>query len=75
MDLNVQAFRLVQQAVEETCPSDVVQRAASRRGGIKGGAARAASLSSERRKEIARQANAARWSRKTTAQDRGEDVR
>lgn len=35
-----------------------------RRGGLKGGKARAASLSAARRKEIARKAIAARWARK-----------
>lgn len=36
-----------------------------RRGGIKGGAARAASLSSERRTEIAKKAAASRWGNKS----------
>ncbi len=36
-----------------------------RRGGLKGGKARAAKLSPERRSEIAKEAAAARWSRKT----------
>jgi len=35
--------------------------ALGRRGGLKGGSARAASLSATRRKEIARQAAEARW--------------
>ena len=34
-----------------------------RKGGLKGGKARAAKLSSERRREIAQQAAAARWNR------------
>lgn len=37
--------------------------ALGRKGGLKGGAARAASLSSEQRKEIARKAAAKRWNR------------
>jgi len=36
-----------------------------RRGGLKGGAARAASLSDERRSEIAQKAAAARWARES----------
>lgn len=35
-----------------------------RRGGLKGGKARAASLSPERRKEIAKKAIAARWAKR-----------
>jgi hypothetical protein len=35
-----------------------------RRGGLKGGKARAEKLSDERRREIARQAAAARWSKR-----------
>jgi len=37
-----------------------------RRGGLKGGPARAKKLSSERRKEIAKKAAKARWSKKST---------
>ena len=37
-----------------------------RRGGLKGGKARAAKLSPEQRKEIAQRAAAARWSKPTT---------
>jgi len=65
MDLNVQAFRLVQEATQETTVAKSAKRAASRKGGIKGGAARAKSITSERKKEIALAANAARWSSQT----------
>ena len=64
MDLNVQAFRFVQAAISE----DVPERAkleASRKGGLKGGSARARSITPERRAEIARTANAARWHKQT----------
>jgi hypothetical protein len=71
MDLNVQAFRLVQAAVADPSTPKVESRDAARRGGIKGGRARAESLSSERRTEIARKANAARWGRKTTLDTKG----
>lgn len=43
-------------------------RALGRRGGLKGGAARAAKLSPERRSEIARNAVKARWDRVREAQ-------
>jgi hypothetical protein len=60
MDLNVQAFRLVQEATSEVA-LDKAKHAASRKGGLKGGAARAKSISPSRRTEIARKASAARW--------------
>ncbi len=50
-------------------PSDVLRRAAAelgRRGGLKGGKARAANLSAEKRAEIARKAAAARWNKKSS---------
>jgi hypothetical protein len=59
MDLNVHAFRLVEQATSEATLSQA-KKASSRKGGLKGGAARAKSITSERRAEIARKANAAR---------------
>lgn len=43
-------------------------RALGRRGGLKGGAARAASLTPERRSQIARDAVRARWDRVREAQ-------
>jgi len=63
MDLNVQAFRLVQEATSEVVP-DKAKLASSRKGGIKGGAARARSITPERRVEIARRASEARWHKK-----------
>jgi hypothetical protein len=63
MDLNVQAFRLVEQATSEATPNQA-KKASSRKGGLKGGAARAKSITSERRAEIARKANAARWQKR-----------
>jgi hypothetical protein len=61
MDLNVQAFRFVQEATSEIAPEQANKRATSRKGGLKGGRSRAVSLSAERRKEIAEKANRARW--------------
>lgn len=66
MDLNVQAFRIVQEVTSEVVPNRAKQ-AASRRGGIKGGTARAKSITPSRRAEIARKANAARWKKPSTA--------
>ncbi|MEO6192398.1 MAG: hypothetical protein ABIS20_05270 [Thermoanaerobaculia bacterium] len=65
-DFTQVAFRIGQQAahleppVEE--PGPVTPKiAASRRGGLKGGKARAAKLTAEERSEIARKAAEARW--------------
>ncbi len=70
-DLNQAAFRVVQIACrgasgEEEVPEIIklVMQEMGRRGGMKGGKARAAKLSSERRSEIAKTAAAARWKRK-----------
>jgi len=72
-DTNETAFSVMQQAtgqaekpVSDKNPAAV---ALGRLGGKKGGRARAAQLSAERRSEIARRAAAARWAR----EDDGED--
>jgi hypothetical protein len=66
-DPNVIAFRVVQQATG-TAPKRPARKrknpaavALGRRGGKKGGKARAAKLSPERRAQIAKQAAMARW--------------
>lgn len=62
MDLNVRAFRTVQEAISERVSPDAAKKkAASRKGGLAGGRSRAQSLTRERRIEIAKHANAARW--------------
>lgn len=61
MDLNVRAFRTVREALKDNSTEQDAKKAASRRGGLVGGPARAASISAERRTEIARKANQARW--------------
>lgn len=61
MDINVQAFRLVREATEDSSPEDKRRRAASRRGGLVGGQRRAKVLSPEKRTEIAQKASRARW--------------
>lgn len=61
-DLNRLAAAIVGEATDETPQQPESQQArAGRAGGIKGGKARAKSLSPERRREIARAAAAARW--------------
>ena len=63
MDLNVRAFRVVQEAVNGPSHATQARREASRKGGLKGGPARARAISRERRVEIAKKANAKRWSK------------
>ena len=69
-DLNQLAQRLVQEATGESPPEqppapqrekDPTAVALGRRGGLKGGAARASKLSPEQRSEIARKAAVTRW--------------
>ncbi len=73
-DLNQLAAALVDTATNEAAPAapvddgkDPAAVALGRKGGKKGGPARAAALSPERRKEIAQQAVAARWANKNPA--------
>jgi len=61
MDLNVQTFHLVQEAVGIVVPKR--KKVSSRKGGLIGGPARARAISQERRREIAKKASEARWSR------------
>jgi hypothetical protein len=69
-DLSQLAKRIVDEAtgqIERTLPpdkeKDPIAVELGRRGGLKGGKARAASLSAKKRAEIARKAARARWSR------------
>ena len=74
-DVNEAAFRIVQEATRDR-DSDETEKPAKnpaavalgRLGGLKGGPARKARLSSQRRREIARQAAQARWSREREKQ-------
>jgi hypothetical protein len=67
MDLNVRAFRTVQAALSEPIlPSK--RKDSSRKGGLRGGPARAKSISAERRSAIARQASESRWRRRAEKQ-------
>lgn len=72
MDLNVRAFRTVQEALKEHSTEEDTKRAASRKGGLIGGRARAVSISAKRRKEIALAASRARWSKHHKAQREGK---
>lgn len=59
MDLNKRAFEIVRSLTSGK--SESPRSVASRNAGKRGGPARAKALSPERRKEIARAANKARW--------------
>jgi hypothetical protein len=64
MDLNVRAFRVVQEAINGRASSPPnPKKVSSSKGGLIGGPARARSISPERRTEIAKKASKARWSR------------
>ena len=66
-DTNSRAVQIAMMAtgeIEKETPQDEVKKAAAalgRLGGLKGGKARAASLTPEKRKEIAQKAAARRW--------------
>lgn len=62
-DINQTAFSIMRQATgEEERPAPFTEhQEASRKGGLKGGDARAAKLPSEERKAIAKKAAEARW--------------
>lgn len=63
-DFAVTAFRVVEEATGEVEPPKKKAfdaKAMGRKGGLKGGKARAAKLTPEQRKEIARIAAQARW--------------
>jgi len=65
-DFSVNAFRVVQEATEQVQPKTKPKRvfdavAMGRRGGLKGGKARAEKLTAEQRSEIAKKAAQARW--------------
>jgi hypothetical protein len=63
MDLNANAFRIVQQLTAESTERKRVT--AGRAAGKAGGPARAAKLTAERRKDIAIKANETRWRKRT----------
>ncbi|MGF7074769.1 hypothetical protein [Mucilaginibacter sp. 3215] len=63
-DLNESAFFILEQITSEDRPKNEAAVTLGRAGGLKGGKARANSLTSERRKEIAKKAAAKRWGKK-----------
>jgi hypothetical protein len=63
MDLNVRAFRTVQAALLEPVLPDK-RKAASSKGGQRGGPSRAKTISAALRTEIAKKASRARWDRR-----------
>lgn len=68
-DTNQLAFRVVQQLTGQAPKPDTeesVKAQSGRKGGLKGGKARAAKLSPEERSEIAKNAANARWAKKTS---------
>jgi len=62
-DLNERAFSIVQQLTGETAKIDpsAGKKLSARKGGLKGGKARAKVLTKEQRSEIAQVAATARW--------------
>jgi hypothetical protein len=65
-DLNTTAFAVMQQATGEVVPEPIdekkkVAQESGRRGGLKGGTARAEALTPEQRSEIAKKAAEKRW--------------
>lgn len=79
-DVNETAFRILQEATGEipkTGTPDPEKNAAAvelgRRGGLKGGKARAEKLTPEQRSEIAKKAAASRWTSKTVSEQDQKD--
>jgi hypothetical protein len=68
-DANEIAFSIVQQATGQAPKPELIKNPAAvmlgRLGGLKGGKARAESLTPAKRKAIAKKAAAARWSKRT----------
>ena len=66
-DLNQTAFNIVQQSTGQAAPpaKNPAAVALGRLGGLKGGKARAASLSAKQRSEIAKKAAKSRWKQKS----------
>jgi hypothetical protein len=66
-DINEMAFKVIDRATEIATPKKRRKNPAAvmlgRRGGLKGGKARAAALSAEERRAIAKKAAEARWTR------------
>lgn len=61
-DLNKLASRILKESTDPDERAETPAQTNGRNGGLKGGKARAANLSAEKRSEIARKAAQARWS-------------
>jgi hypothetical protein len=66
-DFAQNALRVVEETIGEPLGKDPAAVALGRKGGLKGGKARAQALSPERRKAIAKKAAKARWKKPPTA--------
>jgi hypothetical protein len=67
MDMNQLAKRILDEATGEAPKEEATPRQENgRKGGLKGGAARASKLTPEQRSEIAKKAALERWSKQTT---------
>lgn len=76
MDLNVRAFRTVQEALNKEDVLPDKRKESSRKGGLIGGKARAKTLTRARKREIALAGSSARWSPKKSAEaKRAEEAR
>lgn len=64
-DLNQIAHRIVRESTEPKAPESKAQ-ISGRKGGLKGGKARAAKMTAEQRSDVARKASEARWARQGT---------
>jgi hypothetical protein len=65
VDPNQLAYQVVQESTGQQREKNPAAVALGRLGGVKGGLARAASLSPARRKQIAKKAAQTRWNKKT----------
>jgi hypothetical protein len=66
-DVNSRAYAIGKIATGETVlPQESAKATSGRKGGAKGGKARAAKLTKNRRSVIAKKAASARWSKRTT---------
>lgn len=63
------ALRVVEEAIGGQLKKNPAAVALGRRGGLKGGKARAKGMSPERRKEIAQKAAKARWAKQRRSQN------
>jgi len=64
VDINVRAFKVVQEALSGASSASSAKKLAASKGGLIGGPSRAKSISKERRVEIARKASRTRWQKR-----------